>query len=159
MFPLTSLVIQPLESDAVTSCRLIKGWWVEEIQAMAPLRTEGGPRCQPHSISAARCNAQEQRVQLEPRASVCFRPRDNVQRQWEGWTSTPASSPWQRAGNYFRCFEDSGLMRVSVLLTLSARLPLPLPRRFSASAWALAGTFLFRAGRGRCAGCPWPGRE
>ncbi|CAK6447420.1 unnamed protein product [Pipistrellus nathusii] len=41
---------------------------------------------------------------------------------------SPASSPWQRAGNYFRCCEVSGLMRVSVLLpTLSARLPLPLP--------------------------------
>lgn len=38
MFPLTSLVVQPRESDAVTSCRLIKGR-VEEMQAMAPLRT------------------------------------------------------------------------------------------------------------------------
>lgn len=43
----------------------------------------------------------------------------------------PASSPWQRAGDYFRCCEGSGLMRVSVLLvTLSARPP--LPRRFLA---------------------------
>lgn len=34
---------------------------------------------------------------------------------------TPASSPWQRAGDYFRCCEGSGLTRVSVPLSHAVR--------------------------------------
>lgn len=34
---------------------------------------------------------------------------------------TPASSPWQRAGDYFRCSEGSGLKRVSVPLSHAVR--------------------------------------
>lgn len=64
--------------------------------------------------------------------------------------SPPASSPWQRAGDYFRCCKGSGLTRVSVLLSHAVRAAAAaalLPR------WEL----LSRAGRGRCAGCPFPG--
>lgn len=48
---------------------------------------------------------------------------------------SPASSPWQRAGDYFRCCEGSGLTRVSVPLSHAVRaaaaaaaLPLSRPR-------------------------------
>lgn len=52
---------------------------------------------------------------------VCFRPRGYAHAQWESLTSAPASSPWQRAGDYFRCCEGSGLRRVSVPLSHAVR--------------------------------------
>lgn len=44
---------------------------------------------------------------------VCFRPRVYPQ-PMERLQATPASSPWQRASDYFRCKECSALTRVSV---------------------------------------------
>lgn len=68
---------------------------------------------------------------------------------------TPASSPWQRAGGYFRCSEGSGLMRVSVP-PHAVRAAAAAARSLFPGAARSPGRALW-AGGGRRAGCSSPG--
>lgn len=68
---------------------------------------------------------------------------------------TPASSPWQRAGGYFRCSEGSGLMRVSVPPSHAVRAAAAAARSLCPGAARSPGRALW-AGEGRRAGCSSP---
>ena len=68
---------------------------------------------------------------------------------------TPASSPWQRAGGYFRCSEGSGLMRVSVP-PHAVRAAAAAARSLFPGAARSPGRALWAGGRRR-AGCSSPG--
>lgn len=73
---------------------------------------------------------------------------------------SPASSPWQRAGDYFRCCEGSGLTRVSVPLSHAVRAAagaaaLPLSRPIRSLGHPLRG----REGAARRMPTAWGGAE
>lgn len=73
---------------------------------------------------------------------------------------SPASSPWQRAGDYFRCCEGSGLTRVSVPLSHAVRAAaaaaaLPLSRPVRSLGHPLRG----REGAARRMPTAWGGAE
>lgn len=87
---------------------------------------------------------------------VRFRPRGYALAQWESLTSAPASSPWQRAGDYFRRCEGSGLRRVSVPLSHAVRAAAAAAALCLSRPVRALGRRL-RAGRGRRPRCPLPG--